>query len=179
MHGGGDGLRSCEKEKNMKPSDTYTLRRARAWFGLLLIVVGALLLLAACGSSITPGAGTVDPTHTVQTPTANASSSTPTPTIAPTTPTPAPGSTQMLMINNESNGSFGFSPATLTIKMGTTVIWKNVSLAPHTVTSDDGQTFDSGTVAVGNTFKFTFKTAGTFSYHCNIHPYMRATIVVV
>jgi plastocyanin len=147
MHRGGDGVRSCEKEKNLKPSDTYTLRRARAWFGLLLVVVGALLLLAACGSS--------------------------------TTPTPAPGSTQMLMINNESNGSFGFSPATLTIKKGTTVIWKNVSLAPHTVTSDDGQTFDSGTVAVGNTFKFTFKTAGTFSYHCNIHPYMRATIVVV
>lgn len=170
-------MRSCEKEKNMKPSDTYTLRRARAWFGLLLVVVGALLLLAACGSSTTPGA--VDPTNTVQTPTANASSSTPTPTIAPATPTPAPGSTQMLMINNESNGSFGFSPATLTIKKGTTVIWKNVSLAPHTVTSDDGQTFDSGTVAVGNTFKFTFKTAGTFSYHCNIHPYMRATIVVV
>jgi plastocyanin len=85
----------------------------------------------------------------------------------------------MLMINNESNGSFGFSPATLTIKVGTTVIWKNMSLAPHTVTSDDGQMFDSGTVAVGGTFRFTFKNTGTFSYHCNIHPYMRATIVVV
>ena len=157
----------------------YVLQHTRFWFGLLVVVVGALLLLAACGSSTTPGAGAADPTITAQTPTAGASISTPTPTVAPTTRTPASGSTQLLMINNESNGSFGFSSATFTIKVGTTVIWKNMSLAPHTVTSDDGQTFDSGTVAVGGTFRFTFMNAGTFSYHCNIHPYMRATIVVV
>jgi len=83
------------------------------------------------------------------------------------------------MIIDKSNGSYSFSPAMLTIKVGTTVIWKNVSSAPHTITTDDGQTADSGTVGVGATFRFTFKTAGTFSYHCNYHPYMRATIVVV
>jgi len=54
-----------------------------------------------------------------------------------------------------------------------------MSSVPHTVTSDDATTFDSGTVAVGGTFHFTFKTAGTFSYHCNIHPYMRSVIIVV
>ena len=57
--------------------------------------------------------------------------------------------------------------------------WHPGRPAPHTVTSDDGTTFDSGTVAVGGTFHFTFKTAGTFSYHCNIHPYMRSVIIVV
>ncbi|HEY6285587.1 MAG TPA: plastocyanin/azurin family copper-binding protein [Ktedonobacteraceae bacterium] len=163
----------------MNPGYTYRLRRARCWFGLLVLIVGALLLLTACGSSTTPGAGAVDSTNTAQIPTAVASSPTLTPTVAPITPTPVTGSTQMLMINNESNGSFGFSSATLMIKVGTIVIWKNMSLAPHTVTSDDGQTFDSGTVAVGGTFRFTFMNAGTFSYHCNIHPYMRATIIVV
>ncbi len=147
--------------------------------GLLLVIAGTLLvvvsttLLAACGSS-SPAASTVAPTTVAQAPTP-----TPTPTLAPPTQTPAPGSTHMLMITNDSNGSFGFNPTTLTIRVGTIVIWKNTSSAPHTVTSDDGQTFDSGNIAVGGTFRFTFKTAGTFSYHCNIHPYMRATIVVV
>jgi plastocyanin len=47
---------------------------------------------------------------------------------------------------------------------------------PHTVTSDDGTTFDSGTIPVGGTFRHTFTRAGTFPYHCNYHPYMRATI---
>jgi plastocyanin len=139
-----------------------------------MMVVAGVLVLTACGSTTTPGAGAAAPTTTAQTPVP-----TPTPTVAPTTPTPVSGSTQMLMIINDSNGSFGFSPATLTIRVGTTVIWKNVSSAPHTVTSDDGQTFDSGNIAVGGTFRFTFKNTGKFSYHCNIHPYMRATIVVV
>ncbi len=105
----------------------------------------------------------------------------PTPTPAPVQPTPkAPqGSTQIVMIITNSDGSFVFSPTTLTIKRGTTVIWKNVSSAPHTVTSDDGTTYDSGNVAVGASFHFTFTTAGSFRYHCNYHPYMRSTIIVV
>jgi hypothetical protein len=46
------------------------------------------------------------------------------------------------------------------------------------VTSDTGL-FDSGTLNVGNTFSFTFTQAGTFTYHCNIHPMMTGAIVVV
>jgi plastocyanin len=162
----------------MNPMKIYTLKPVQTCLGLLLVVVGALLL-AACGST-TPGATAAAPTTVVQAPAVTPKQTlTPTPTIAPSAQTPVTGSTQMLMIMNDSNGSFGFNPSTLTIKVGTTVIWKNVSSAPHTVTSDDGQTFDSGNIAVGGTFRFMFKNAGTFSYHCNIHPYMRATIVVV
>jgi plastocyanin len=156
----------------MRPENTRLSRcSAPAW--LCLLVAAALVLLSACGSD-TPGstgtAATLTPTTVVQTPT---------PTSAQPTPTPAPGYTQVVLITNSSNGSFGFTPAKLTIRAGTTVIWKNRSSAPHTVTSDDGTTFDSGTVTVGGTFQFTFKTAGTFSYHCNIHPYMRSVIIVV
>jgi plastocyanin len=162
----------------MNPMKIYTLKPVQACLGLLLVVVSALLL-AACGST-TPGATAAAPTTVVQAPAVTPTSTlTPTPTIAPSTQTLVSGSTQTLMIVNDSNGSFGFNPTMLTIKVGTTVIWKNVSSVPHTVTSDDGQTFDSGNMAVGGTFQFTFKNAGTFSYHCNIHPYMRATIVVV
>ena len=156
----------------MRPENTRLPRCSTpAWLWLLL--AAALVLLSACGSDA-PGS-----TGTASTPTPTTAVQTPTPTSAQPTPTPAPGYTQVVLISDNSNGGFGFTPATLAIRAGTTVIWKNRSSAPHTVTSDDGTTFDSGTVAVGGTFHFTFKTAGTFSYHCNIHPYMRSVIIVV
>src|SRR5260370_33144524 len=156
----------------MLPKSTHLPRRGTPiWFCLL--VVGLLVLLAACG-----GGGST-PSSAGTTPTPTAIAQTPTPTIAQPTPTPAPGSTQVVLITNDSNGSFGFTPGRLAIRVGTTVTWKNMSSVPHTVTSDDGTTFDSGTFPVGGTFHFTFKTAGTFSYHCNIHPYMRSMIIVV
>lgn len=139
-----------------------------AW--LCLLVLSALVLLAACGGGST-GAGTgTTPT------TGTSSNSTP---VA--TPTQA-SNTQMVMITTDSSGSFAFSPATLTIKAGTTVTWKNATAVGHTVTSDDGKSFDSGTsnpiAAQGGTFSFTFTKAGTFPYHCEIHPFMKATIIV-
>jgi len=85
------------------------------------------------------------------------------------------------MIITEVGGSFAFSPATLTIKAGTTVTWKNNTSVSHTVTSDDGKSFDSGTsnpIAAGATFSFTFTKTGTYAYHCEIHPFMKATIIV-
>jgi plastocyanin len=70
-----------------------------------------------------------------------------------------------------------FSPATLTIAVGSTVIWKNTSQVAHTVTSDDG-TFDSGDLPAGATFRYTFTTPGTFHYTCAYHPWMTGTIIV-
>lgn len=148
-------------------------RSAPAWLCLLVVLVGALVLLAACGSNNTPSTSSAPTATTIaNTPATDASSTTP-------TPTPAPGTSQTVMIITNSDGSFIFSPAKLTIKAGTTVTWKNKSSAPHTITSDDGKTFDSGTIPTGGTFHFTFTTPGAFSYHCNYHPYMRATINLV
>ena len=48
----------------------------------------------------------------------------------------------------------------------------------HTVTADDGKTFDSGSIDPNATFSFTFKSAGTFTYHCGFHTYMKGTVVV-
>ena len=156
----------------------YTRSRSTR-FCLRVAVVGILVLLAACGGGSTPNTSSVTaPTTVANTPTADPNS---TRSATPTTVQlmPAKGSTQVVKIITDSDGSYGFSPSMLAIKVGTTVIWKDVSSAAHTVTSDDGTTFDSGTVPGGGSFHFTFKTAGSFSYHCNIHPYMRATIVVV
>jgi plastocyanin len=78
--------------------------------------------------------------------------------------------------------TFQFTPSTLTITAGTTVTWKNATTVSHTVTSDDSKSFDSGTAnpiaAQSGTFSFTFSTPGTFAYHCEIHPFMKATIIV-
>ncbi len=131
-----------------------------------LVALSALVLLTACGGSSTnTGSGTTPTTGTTSTPTATATQA---------------SNTQTVMII--SSGSFAFSPASLTIKAGTTVTWKNTTTVPHTVTSDDGKSFDSGMAnpiaAQGGTFSFTFTTAGTFAYHCAIHPFMKATIIV-
>ena len=72
--------------------------------------------------------------------------------------------------------TFLYSPATLTIKVGTTVVWKNASAAAHTVT--DGTKVKSPVIAPGGTFSFTFTKKGTYSYHCIFHSFMKGTIVV-
>ena len=71
-----------------------------------------------------------------------------------------------------------FSPATLTIKAGTTVKWTNKDGVTHTVTSDTAGQFNSGNVAANGVFSFMFMTVGTYNYHCSIHPSMIAKIVV-
>lgn len=86
--------------------------------------------------------------------------------------------TRAVTITTDSNGVFTFQPATLNISAGTTVAWGNTTQTPHTATSNDGTTFNSGTINPGNSFSFTFRKNGTFAYHCNFHPFMRATIIV-
>ncbi|MFC9439486.1 cupredoxin family copper-binding protein [Nocardia sp. NPDC057030] len=72
---------------------------------------------------------------------------------------------------------FAFTPATLTVKAGTTVTWVNHDEEPHTVAATDGG-FHSPGMGAGATYSFTFSKAGTFAYICSIHPFMKATVVV-
>ena len=72
---------------------------------------------------------------------------------------------------------FAFGPDTLTVPSGTTVTWTNDDSTSHTVTADD-DSFDSGSLADGATFEHTFDEAGTFAYHCEIHPTMTGEVVV-
>ena len=55
---------------------------------------------------------------------------------------------------------FAFSPQTVNVSEGTTVCWTNTGSASHTVTSDT-PLFDSGTIAPGGIYEFTFTTAGS------------------
>jgi plastocyanin len=72
---------------------------------------------------------------------------------------------------------FMFSPATVTIKAGSTVVWTNKDGEPHTVVSDAGL-FRSGAVDTDESFSFKFDQPGTYRFLCSIHPTMVGTIVV-
>jgi plastocyanin len=76
--------------------------------------------------------------------------------------------------------NFKFDPTPLTIPVGTTVVWTNQDSAPHTASSDPGSafTFDTGMLQKGQSGKVTFTMAGTFAYHCNVHPTMHAMVIV-
>jgi len=70
-----------------------------------------------------------------------------------------------------------FEPATLKLKPGDRVEWKNQDIFSHTVTANDGQ-FDSGLIAPGGSWQTTITKAGTITYHCGPHPNMTAELVV-
>lgn len=78
---------------------------------------------------------------------------------------------------NVSIVDFAFSPATVNINTGDTVVWKNTGSAPHTATARNGS-FDSGILTSGKTASHTFSSAGSLAYYCQVHPDMSGTIVV-
>lgn len=65
----------------------------------------------------------------------------------------------------------------LVVAVGTTVVWHNRDPVAHVVRSDSGM-FDSGLIDPAKSWRFTFTTPGTFSFHCMPHPFMKGTIVV-
>ena len=72
---------------------------------------------------------------------------------------------------------FSFSPSSVTVVVGDTVTWTNADAQSHTATADGGA-FDTGTIGGNASKAVTLTTAGTFAYHCTIHPAMTATLVV-
>ena len=73
---------------------------------------------------------------------------------------------------------FAFSPAALSVKAGTTVVWTNQDSEPHTVRSVGSDTLKSTTLDDNATYSYTFTTAGTYAYHCSIHAEMHGTVIV-
>ncbi len=73
---------------------------------------------------------------------------------------------------------FQFLPPDVDVAVGDTVTWTNNDEFVHTVTADDASIFDSGDLAGGAAFEFTFTEPGTIEYVCQIHPNMLATLTV-
>jgi len=79
--------------------------------------------------------------------------------------------------NQISLSNLKFVPNSVTVPVGTTVIWTNNEAPVHTVTSDV-VLFDSGDLLQNKTFSYKFTVAGTVTYHCNYHGGMTGTIIV-
>lgn len=134
----------------------------------------------------TPTVTPQPPTHTpTVTPTGTQPTATQTPTSTPTlpptstkTPTLTPTNTPVPPASTVVISNFAFTPTTTTVSLGTVVTWVNQDTVAHTSTSDTGL-WDSKTIKVGGTYSFTFTAPGTYTYHCSIHPFMKASIVVL
>jgi plastocyanin len=74
--------------------------------------------------------------------------------------------------------NFTFTPASLTVKAGTTVTWTNRDDIPHGIASSDNGFKKSKALDTDDSYSFTFTTPGTFKYFCYVHPHMVGTIVV-
>ena len=74
--------------------------------------------------------------------------------------------------------NFSFSPATLTVVVGTTVTWVNRSTFVHSVALADPRHTASGLLEPGQSFSVTFDTPGVFRFTCSPHPGMEGAITV-
>jgi len=100
-------------------------------------------------------------------------------TQQPATPTETPAAPQAAgegKLVDVSISNFAFNPASVTVSTGDTVRWTNRDSATHTV---KGSSFESGSLAQGDTYEFKFTKAGTYDYTCSIHPSMKGTVTVV
>lgn len=86
--------------------------------------------------------------------------------------------------NAATMGDKAYSPNPVEVKVGGGVTWTNDDSQIHTATSgaagssDAGSVFDSGILSPGATFDFVFDKAGTYDYHCTMHPQMVGTVTV-
>jgi plastocyanin len=103
-------------------------------------------------------------------------SSNPTPQPSPL----GPGIDATVRIKGNLGGS-SYVPSPQQLSVGQTVNWLNEDGIEHTATLEG--VFDTGRIAPTSAHsdkgdQVTFRTAGTFTYHCTIHPTMVGTIVV-
>ena len=123
--------------------------------GLGVLVLVAALLLAACSSNGSAGPSGSGGTTSI--------------------PVTATG-------NQVTIKGFAFSPSVLQVKVGTTVVWTQEDDTFHTVTSGTAGSptslFDSGQLAKGGTFRFTFTQPGNYPYFCADHASMTGEVRV-
>jgi plastocyanin len=86
--------------------------------------------------------------------------------------------TSAQIVNCAAASPWCFSPKPIQITVGSTVTWTNTTAPTHTATSDTGA-WNTGNIASGATSTaISFPTAGTFTYHCAIHPSMTGSVIV-
>lgn len=74
------------------------------------------------------------------------------------------------------NGAF--SPQTVTVAPGTTVVWTNFDGTTHNASSNPSGSWTTGNLGLNESGQHSFASEGTFSYRCSIHPNMTGTVIV-
>lgn len=92
--------------------------------------------------------------------------------IATTVAASSNAATTQVKIDN-----YTFKPATISVPVGTTVVWKNLDDEPHTVT-EINKNFNSKGMAMGDTWSYRFTKPGKYTYYCTVHPFMKGTVTV-
>ena len=88
-----------------------------------------------------------------------------------------PASAQGHQVNIQG---YAFSPASFTLEAGDTVTWTNFDTAPHDVAVTNGPaSFHSPLLSRGQSWSFTFRIPGSYSYVCSVHPDMASSLVVI
>ena len=134
--------------------------------GLILLAV-TLILVGVCGCTQTapptqPPAPVTTPLQTTQ-------------QLAATT-IPVPQTTTSVSDNTIRIKNFAFDPASIRVKVGSTVRWVNQDSVPHRILFTDGA--DSTVLAGSQSWSRKFDVAGTYDYACTIHPAMQGTVIV-
>jgi len=98
-------------------------------------------------------------------------------------PPPPPNADVLMVVGASNKGAQAFAPNPFSVALGggasVAVKWGNADETTHHVVADGASPlFNSGNMAPGSTFSFTFTSAGTFTYHCSIHPNMVGSIQV-
>ena len=93
-------------------------------------------------------------------------------------PAQSPQSASTSAANTVRIDNFKFVPATTTVKAGARVGVTNDDSTAHTLTADDGKSFDTGSIDPGSSATVSVNKAARYPYHCTIHSFMHGTLVV-
>ncbi len=100
------------------------------------------------------------------------------PTAVPRTAMPVAGQADVTITIEGVNGSMSFLPNPATVRVGQKVAWHNADFITHTATADSGAFNTGGVGSGGSSVVIPMMAAGTFGYHCGIHPSMVGTLNV-
>ena len=128
---------------------------------LAALAVATMIGLAACGGGAAPAPSAAEP-----------SAGEPSAAGDPCAPSTAAGTVTASIID------FEFDPATVSAKVGDVISWTNDGATPHTATVDDHGACATAQLAVGQSGAISFTAAGTYPFHCAVHPTMKGTIEI-
>jgi plastocyanin len=77
-----------------------------------------------------------------------------------------------------SISNYAFHPTTITVAKGAKITFTNHDQTAHTATSTQTGVFDTGTINPGASKTVTFSKPGTYTYYCQFHAFMKATVTV-